>query len=70
MNNNRDIRFDLMKGIGILCMLVGHYSDNHILHQLIYSFHMPLFFVLGGYFTKVSAKNVCGDLWMREWGGG
>lgn len=41
----RDQTLDITKGIGILLVVVGHiYTYN----QLIYLFHMPLFFVLSG----------------------
>lgn len=46
---SNDSTFDIMKGICILLVIVGHMvSDN----KIIYSFHMPLFFIVGGYFTK------------------
>ena len=45
---------DCIKGIGIFLVVLGHiYKDNYI-GQWIYSFHMPLFFMLSGYlmYTK------------------
>lgn len=52
-NEDRDATFDIMKGIGILLMLVGHWPGlPHWAHQFIYSFHMPLFFLVAGYFSK------------------
>lgn len=54
----RDITFDIMKGIGILLMLIGHWPGcPHWLHQFIYSFHMPLFFLVAGYFTHVAENR-------------
>lgn len=53
MENKRDVTFDVMKGIGILLMLVGHWPGlPQWAHQFIYSFHMPLFFLVAGYFSK------------------
>lgn len=53
VQENRDVAFDVLKGFGILLMLCGHYWPNsHWAHQLIYSFHMPLFFLVAGYFSK------------------
>ena len=53
VKGNRDITFDILKGLGILLMLCGHYWPNsHWAHQVIYSFHMPLFFLVAGYFSK------------------
>jgi len=44
---------DIAKGIGILLVALAHADISLIspyLHQFIYSFHMPLFFFLSGYF--------------------
>ena len=51
---NRDVTFDIMKGIGILLVITAHFfSWNHpILGRCITSFHMPMFFILAGYFSK------------------
>lgn len=47
---------DVAKGIAILSVVVGHtfsaYDPGSFLNKLIYSFHMPLFFILSGYFYK------------------
>lgn len=48
----RDVRFDIMRGIGILLMLLGHIPVEGLAYKLIYSFHMPMFFILAGHFTK------------------
>lgn len=48
----RDNTFDVMKGIGIIAMIIGHMSIPHFLYDFIFSFHMPLFFLIGGYFFK------------------
>lgn len=41
---------DNAKGIGILLVVLGHtYGIPVQLHHIIYSFHMPLFFLLSGY---------------------
>ena len=43
------------KGIGVILIILGHllYSSNvTFLNQIIYSFHMPLFFILAGYVQK------------------
>ena len=48
---------DIAKGIGIIAMLIGH-NDNSLL-SIIYSFHMPLFFILAGYTIKpISYKEL------------
>lgn len=42
--------FDIMKGICILLMILCHLLNHN--YRFIYSFHMPLFFILAGYFVK------------------
>lgn len=48
----RDSTFDVMKGIGIIAMIIGHLQIPHLLRDFIFSFHMPMFFLIGGYFYK------------------
>ena len=46
--------FDILKGIGIILMIIGHLlmGQGTRLFDFIYSFHMPLFFIVTGYFYK------------------
>ncbi len=50
----RDITFDIMKGIGILLVVAGHllgyYYPN--INHFFKSFRMPMFFLVAGYFSK------------------
>lgn len=49
---NRIQYIDIAKGLGLLLMLVGH-QPNYIssgFGNWIYSFHMPLFFLIAGFF--------------------
>lgn len=49
----REQAYDIMKGIAILLMMAAHLVWNDGLpKQKIYSFHMPLFFILAGMFAK------------------
>lgn len=48
----RDITFDIMKGIGILLMMIGHFYEAEYICHFIYTFHMPLFVLVAGYFSK------------------
>lgn len=50
--NNRNTNIDILKGIGIIAVIVGHLTTIWHLRGLIYSFHMPLFFLASGYFFK------------------
>ena len=43
---------DIAKGITIILVIIGHSLNDGILRQYIYSFHMPLFYILNGYFFK------------------
>jgi len=57
----RDNTFDVMKGIGIFLMVTGHtLGPESPIHNYIYAFHMPLFFILSGFFAKQteSRKNI------------
>jgi fucose 4-O-acetylase-like acetyltransferase len=48
---------DVARGIGILLVVMGHNDFAAIspfMHKLIYSFHMPLFFFLSGYFLSTA----------------
>jgi fucose 4-O-acetylase-like acetyltransferase len=52
---------DVARGIGILLVVLGHNDLGAIspfLHQVIYSFHIPLFFFLSGYFINTSIPFV------------
>ena len=42
----------IAKAIGIILVVVGHAGCPDALNKFIYSFHMPLFFILSGYFFK------------------
>lgn len=59
----RNYHFDNMKGILILCVVLGHtvsnlfsvwgnYLATKYLYYLIYTFHMPVFIFISGFFSK------------------
>lgn len=61
---------DLMKGIGIMLVYLGHsfnfpnFKWTKILFFLgntVYSFHMPLFFFISGFFS-----NICKELYLKK----
>lgn len=47
---------DIAKGIGILCVIIGHinvtYSAYLSINRVIFLFHMPIFFVISGFLYK------------------
>lgn len=57
--SKRDEYFDILRGIGIICVVLGHVlnqnygnSETEIVRKFIYVFHLPLFFFISGYFIK------------------
>lgn len=44
----RQPAIDIMKAIGIFLVIIGHHSSG-IFNNYIYSFHMPMFFIIAGY---------------------
>ena len=48
---NRDVSLDIMKGIAIIAVVFGH-CTLFPYRTFIYSFHMPLFFIVAGYLYK------------------
>ena len=50
MKSNRNVAIDVTKGIGILLVIIGHVYAPNIIKYVICSFHMPLFFIISGYF--------------------
>ena len=50
VKNNRLIWIDAAKGFGILLVILGHISGiPEAVYKIIYSFHMPLFFIISVY---------------------
>lgn len=49
---NRVESIDVLKGIGILFMVLGHMHFSKIFNHYIFAFHMPLFFLISGYLYK------------------
>lgn len=54
-SKERNPSFDIMKGICILLMIVGHCHLPSHLKAFVYSFHMPVFLFIAGYFFKSSS---------------
>ena len=59
--NNRIDELDVLKGIGILLMILDHsfgWGQDNYIHSLIQSFHMPLFFIVSGYLWKKKDNTI------------
>lgn len=56
--SKRDIAIDIVKAIGILLMILGHCPaiPKMPFRHFIFTFHMPLFFIVSGYFFE--AKDI------------
>lgn len=45
----RQAWIDVLKGVGMILVVIGHTSEKNVLNDWVYTFHMPLFFALSGY---------------------
>ena len=61
IKTKRNLAVDLVKGIAIIAVVIGHldncadvldYMTYKVVHKIIYSFHMPLFFIVAGFFFR------------------
>ncbi|MBX6362204.1 MAG: acyltransferase family protein [Acidobacterium ailaaui] len=50
--DGRILWVDICKGLGIICVVLGHAMDGTALQRFIYTFHMPLFFFLSGFLHR------------------
>ena len=50
--NKRNEVFDLVRGIAIILVVIGHSGCPNYLRNLIYLFHMPIFYFISGYFFQ------------------
>ena len=51
-SKKRNIYLDIACGIAILSMIFAHCQINPLLRTIIFSFHMPIFILISGYFYK------------------
>lgn len=76
MENNRNLFADFLKGILIFLVVFGHsiqyiksYNDAFwydAIFKYIYSFHMPLFIAISGYFTYKSLSKKSAIVFLKE----
>ena len=56
-------KFDNLKGMGIFLIVLGHvlyleqFSSINFLHNFIFIFHLPVFFFVSGYFSKINLEQ-------------
>mgnify|MGYP003292467965 CR=1 FL=1 len=66
MVSDRDNTISILKGIGIILVVIGHSQCPNVLNRWIYSFHMPLFFIASGYLFKSRYFKQPGWLFLRR----
>ncbi len=57
MGKKRIEWIDNAKGVAIILVILGHVLPDGLFHKIIYSFHMPLFFILSGMFLIRSTNK-------------
>lgn len=72
LNDKRDLRWDMIKAVAIFLVVLGHCIQTmdllwqqNVVQRVIYSFHMPLFMFVSGYFA-VNSKSVCFRKWIID----
>lgn len=69
MNANRNLKLDGLKFVMIFLVVLGHltYNDYGIgFNRIIYSFHMPVFVFLSGYFTSQNTNKKRQIRWLWQ----
>lgn len=61
--SKRFVEIDVLKGITMILVIVGHFWHPHAIAWAIWSFHMPCFVLVSGYLfnktcTKISSKSI------------
>lgn len=63
---NRNYKYDSIKGLLILLVILGHciekFEGGDMLYRIIYSFHMPAFVFVSGYFVKYNPRRIFSNL--------
>jgi fucose 4-O-acetylase-like acetyltransferase len=58
INKQRIDWTDIAKGLGILAVILGHCHLPEEVWNSIYSWHMPIFFVISGYFYRIQPFEI------------
>lgn len=65
MEKQRNLYLDIAKGIGIILVVLGHmqqfFSYEGRMTQIIYSVHLPLFLIIGGYLMAVKETETASE---------
>ncbi len=66
IDEKRDTALDVAKGIGIIFIVLSHATeDGQAVRNFLFAFHVPLFFILSGYFFKPDIRRILkrGRIW-------
>jgi fucose 4-O-acetylase-like acetyltransferase len=69
MSSSRDLHFDGLKFLLVFLVVLGHliYNDYGLgVKKMIFSFHMPAFIFISGYFTPLSANKEKQLEWLKK----
>jgi len=70
METKRLEYIDALKGFAIFLVILGHTiilgHNGNFIYSIIYSFHMPLFFIISGFFFKSSLKLKPKDFLLKK----
>lgn len=58
MTRERDTSIDLLKGIGMIFVVIGHAGATEYVFSYVYSFHMALFAFIGGLFLSTTSPFI------------
>ena len=65
-NKKRVQYIDIARGIAIILMVIGHTIDQGVKRNIIFSFHMPLFIIISGFFYKDKPfKKTIKDIFLK-----
>ena len=56
-SSQRESYIDVVRGLAIIFVVLGHLGMPAFAHSFIYGFHMPLFFILSGYLYSSSKQT-------------
>lgn len=68
-SQKRNTAISICKGIAIILMVIGHAEAPGLLTCIIYTFHMPLFFITAGYFFSARHAENPWDFCTRRFKG-
>ena len=55
---------DMARGLGMLSIIIGHMGSS-VVSDFVFTYHVPLFFLISGFFFKDKKETVRERLWKR-----